>query len=163
MYTFKTCPLALVDEWGNEYFCSWAPENDCTSGNRVILQHLKSGRWYYCTNFHLLWSSEVKEFQQSLESLYYWHETYHKISNISCTKSPNLIVPCPVLQLSLPNPVKPGVRREWRCSWSSGDRRCSNYIWVINFIAYKGVTYIRGLTVHIIGYGLPICLEFFRG
>ena len=28
--------------------------------------------------------------------------------------------------------------REWRCSWSSADRRCSNYIWVINnVIAYK--------------------------
>ena len=40
-----------------------------------------------------------------------------------------------VLKLSLPNPLKPG--REWRCSWSSADRRCSNYIWVIkNFIAY---------------------------
>ena len=26
--------------------------------------------------------------------------------------------------------------REWRCSWSSADRRCSNYLWVItNFIA----------------------------
>ena len=30
--------------------------------------------------------------------------------------------------------------REWRCSWNSADRRCSNYIWVINnFIAYKGI------------------------
>ena len=37
---------------------------------------------------------------------------------------------------------------EWRCSWSSADRRCSNYIWVINsFIAYWGATYIRDLTV----------------
>ena len=36
----------------------------------------------------------------------------------------------------------------WRCSWSSADRRCSNYIWVINnSIAYKGVTYTRGFTV----------------
>ena len=27
-------------------------------------------------------------------------------------------------------------RHEWRCSWSSADRRCANYIWVINnFIA----------------------------
>ena len=27
---------------------------------------------------------------------------------------------------------------EWRCGWSSADRRCSNYIWVINkFIATK--------------------------
>ena len=38
--------------------------------------------------------------------------------------------------------------REWRCSWSSADKRCSNYIWVIdNFIAYWGTTYIRELTV----------------
>ena len=39
--------------------------------------------------------------------------------------------------------------REWRCtcSWSSADRRCSNYIWVINnCIAFSGATYIRGLT-----------------
>ena len=39
--------------------------------------------------------------------------------------------------------------RERRCSWSSADRRSSNYIWVINdLIAYLGVTYIRGFTVH---------------
>ena len=38
--------------------------------------------------------------------------------------------------------------REWRCSWSSAYRRCSNYIVVINrFITYKGAYYIRGLTV----------------
>ena len=34
---------------------------------------------------------------------------------------------------------------EWRCNWGSSDRRCSNYIWVINFIAYKGVPSIRFL------------------
>ena len=35
---------------------------------------------------------------------------------------------------------------KWKCSWSSTERRCSNYIWVINnVIAYYGVTYIRGL------------------
>ena len=39
--------------------------------------------------------------------------------------------------------------REGRCSWSSADRRCSNYIWVINnFIAYWGMAYIGGLTVY---------------
>ena len=26
--------------------------------------------------------------------------------------------------------------REWRCGWSSADRRCSNYIWVINNLTY---------------------------
>ena len=41
-----------------------------------------------------------------------------------------------------------GLCQEWRCSWSSADRRCSNYIWVMNdYIAYKDATYIRGLTV----------------
>ena len=41
--------------------------------------------------------------------------------------------------------------REWRCSWSSADRRCSNYIWVIdNSFAYLGVPYIRGFTVYYI-------------
>ena len=38
--------------------------------------------------------------------------------------------------------------RKWRCSWSSADRRCSNYIWVINnLIAHKGASAIRDLTV----------------
>ena len=42
-------------------------------------------------------------------------------------------------------------RQEWRCSWSSADRRCSNYIWVIdNFIAYYGAPYIRGFMVDVI-------------
>ena len=46
----------------------------------------------------------------------------------------------------LPNPLKPG--REWRCSWSNADRRCSNYIRVINnFIALSGAAFIRGLEV----------------
>ena len=37
---------------------------------------------------------------------------------------------------------------ERRCSWSSADRRCSNFIWVLkNYIAYWGATYIRGFTV----------------
>ena len=39
--------------------------------------------------------------------------------------------------------------REWRCSWSSADRRNSNQICVIkNVIAYLGAIYITGLTVY---------------
>ena len=42
------------------------------------------------------------------------------------------------------------LNREWRYSWSSADRRCSNYIWVINdYILYKGASYIRGFMVYI--------------
>ena len=37
---------------------------------------------------------------------------------------------------------------EWRCSWSSANRRCSNYIWMINnYIAYYSASCIRGFTV----------------
>ena len=51
---------------------------------------------------------------------------------------------------------------EWRCSWSNADRRCSNYIWVINnFIAYYGVTYIRGLMVFL--FKVPFVLLFKGG
>ena len=72
-------------------------------------------------------------------------------SNIGCTKFQNLNVSHLVLQLSLPNPLKPGVEsRMTRCSWSSADRRCSNYISAINnFIAYYGAAYIRGWTAYI--------------
>ena len=36
---------------------------------------------------------------------------------------------------------------EWRRSWSSTDRRCSSYVWVMNnLIAYWGAPYIRELT-----------------
>ena len=38
--------------------------------------------------------------------------------------------------------------REWRCSWSSADRRWSNYIWVSNnIVAYKGASYNRDFMV----------------
>ena len=41
--------------------------------------------------------------------------------------------------------------REWRCSWSSADRRCFNYIWACwvtsNVIAYWAASYIRCLTI----------------
>ena len=38
--------------------------------------------------------------------------------------------------------------RARQCSWSSADRRRSNYIWVINnIIAYKAPAYITGLNV----------------
>ena len=70
-----------------------------------------------------------------LHKICYMYTLYRKISNIRRTKSQNLNDSRLVLQLSLPNPLKTG--REWRCRWSSADRRCSNYIWEIDtVIAY---------------------------
>ena len=86
-------------------------------------------------------------------------DNYRKISHIRCTKSQHLNDSRLVLQLPLPNTLKPkGLNREWRCSLSSADRGCSNYIGVINdYIPYKGAPYIRGLTVlspaRVVGWG----------
>ena len=55
---------------------------------------------------------------------------YSKISSIRCIKSNNFKVSCLVLQLFLPN-LSQVLSWEWRCSWGSTDRWCSNYIWVI--------------------------------
>ena len=61
-----------------------------------------------------------------------------RVSSCSCL--------CPILWSQV-------LSGEWRCSWSSADGQCSNYIWVINnLIAYWGVAYIRDLTVlYIVG------------
>ena len=74
-----------------------------------------------------------------------WPRYYRQISNISRTKSQILVSSCSCL---CPIHWRQLSSREWRCSWSSADRRCSNYIWAINnFIADWGATYIRGFTV----------------
>ena len=50
---------------------------------------------------------------------------------------------------------------EWRWSWSNTDRRCSNYIWVINnFIAYSSAPYIRHLTVSVLTAEIKIYDQF---
>ena len=75
---------------------------------------------------------------------------YRKVSNIRRTKSQNLNVSRLLLY---PIRWSQVLSREWRCSWSSADRRCSNYTWVINsfvayLIAYQSASYIRDLTVY---------------
>ena len=52
-------------------------------------------------DFHNLWDLGVKNTNK-----FY----YRKVSNIRRTKSPNLTASRLVLQLSLPNPKKPGVK-----------------------------------------------------
>ena len=73
---------------------------------------------------------------------------YRTIIKTRHTKSENFCDCRLVLQLPWTIHWSQVLRWEWRCSWSSAYRRCSNYIWVINnFIANSGAPYIRGLTV----------------
>ena len=75
-----------------------------------------------------------------------YYVKYRQISKIRRTKSQTLFVYCLVLQLFLLSHWSQVWSPEWRCNWSSANRRCSNYIWVINyFIAYYSASYIRGL------------------
>ena len=70
--------------------------------------------------------------------------SYRQISNITRSTSQNLNVFRLVLQLSLCNPLKQGVKSIMKMLL---DRRCSKYIWVINNFIALGAPYIKGLTV----------------
>ena len=101
---------------------------------------------------YLVFTMQIPNWYTSIMTLKPQHPThpcmYRQISNISRTKSQNLmffISFCSGLCAIYWSQV---LSREWRCSWCSADRRCSNYIWVIdNFIAKWGAPYIRGFTV----------------
>ena len=79
------------------------------------------------------------------------HSLRHKgidrqTSNTRRNKSQNLNVSRLVLQLSLANPIKPGVRSRMKMYLS---RRCPNCIWVTNNVmACQGACFIRRLTVY---------------
>ena len=89
---------------------------------------------------HVIWLWQICYIRNfSCINIYLHTDIYRKLSNIRFTKSPNLIVSHLGLQLSLHNTVDWShvLSREWRCSWSSAGRRCSNYIGVTNnLIAY---------------------------
>ena len=80
-------------------------------------------------SFHLQWLNIHKTYHRTLYDNDY-HRTYHQASNIIRTKYQKLNVSRLVLQLSLPNSLKPGVESRMKTPFA-------NYIWVINnFITY---------------------------
>ena len=70
-------------------------------------------------------------------------EKYRQTSSIRCTKTFHFNVSRLILHYCLCQVHWSQVlSQEWRYSWSSVDRQCSYYIWVINnFIAYYGALY----------------------
>ena len=85
---------------------------------------------------HVHWNNKTC----TRHTIYDWycyckHRDYCLFSNIRRTQSQMFLVSscsclCPIYWSQV-------LSWEWRCSWSSADRRCSYYIWVINnFIAY---------------------------
>ena len=75
-------------------------------------------------------------------------QTYRQISNIRHTNPQTYMLLIPSCSCLSSIHWSQVLSREWRCSWSSADRRCSNYIWVINnFIACYDVSHFRALMV----------------
>ena len=73
---------------------------------------------------------------------------YCQIFNIGRTNFQTLMFLVSSCSCLRPIYWSPVLSRDWRCSRSSADRWCSNYIWVINnFIANEGGSYIRGFKV----------------
>ena len=69
---------------------------------------------------------------------------YRQISKIRHTNFQDLNVSRLVLQLYLPNPLKPDVKSRMKIYLEHR----SNYIWGVNdFIVYLGASHVRGLTV----------------
>ena len=59
-------------------------------------------------------SNDISEDITSLATTKEKAKDYHQISNIRDTQTQNLNVSCLVLQLYLPNPLKPGVKPRMR-------------------------------------------------
>ena len=90
------------------------------------------GQYYGCC-----WPGDIRSQGISSLGIKLVHPQYQQNCNIRHTKSPNLhflVSSCSGLCLIHWSQV---LSQEWRCSWRSADRWCSNYIWVINnVIAY---------------------------
>ena len=90
------------------------------------------------SNIDLRQTNYVKQKADSLANLW----IYRQSCNIRRTKSLDLNVSGLVSQLSLLNPLKPGLSREWWCSWSNADGECSVYQFVQ--WAWKMFPYLLG-------------------
>ena len=123
-YVFYVRPNKRLNiQWN----CRWFGTPWCLCGVTVIITSLSLSlslslcQWNNSEGQHHTVSNHNKEYRQ--------------VSNIRRAKSQQILVlPCDFLCRT---PWSQVSSREWRCSCSSADRRCSNYIWVIdNFIAY---------------------------
>ena len=93
-----------------------------------VCRSLQVCKWLYWT---ILKKTSIKHYRYDF--------SFIMACGLAVITDPTVVVPCNVFKL-LQLIWRLGTCRscrEWRCSWSSGDGRCSNYNWVIdNCIAY---------------------------
>ena len=109
-----------------------SPMNQILVGHTNVFMSNDTGGWKFTWSLRLRNGLPIGFENMYHVSIYsstvfhsYFHDKLPKIFNLSRTASQNFSDSSLVLQLSLPNPLS---SQEWRCSWSSADRRCSNYI-----------------------------------
>ena len=94
----------------------------------------------------LKWKPKIQMNPRRIMRLYEWYKAktfccaffaaamLTMVTSATIVRFPSVILSCVCLCRI---PGSQALSREWRCSWSSADMWCSNYIWVIdNFIAY---------------------------
>ena len=95
--------------------------------------------WPWCIQWSSLYPAVVYRPPVDWEQITFWMDsqvTYHQFSDIRLHPIPKHKRFPSRLAVVFAQSTE-ATCWEWRCNWSSADRRCSNYIWVINkFIAY---------------------------
>ena len=127
---------SLVQEKRNSSVLAMELRLSCTNPSKYsfISSSLKNSNSSFFSYFSLCESSPVSTILMSIEL----RGKYRKISNISCTKSPNLNDSCLVLQLPFLNSLMPGVKLRMKMSERS------------TVLLPTKVSYIRGLTIIIL-------------
>ena len=108
----------------------------------VVCYDFSAGRYEHCVeykdrHFNTVLTHATQTDQYSFELTTNLQYKSHHIQKPNVSRH--------VVYLLLPNPLTPDVKPRMTMKL---DRRCSNYIWVINnCIAYQGAFYLRGLTI----------------
>ena len=123
-------------------FASWHVTCEHTWNAGVLVSSLASSRLSSSAFFKMASCSRIKLACRLSRSS--WKKNHYRQTSSISHQIPNLYGSSLVLRLSLPMVLVSScgclcpihwsqmLSRAWRCSWSSADRRCSNYIWVIN-------------------------------
>ena len=149
-----------------EFICTSPPPGQVTLYGRGVHSYVWANNFSLCYYYTICKSSkEIKLPPPKLKCL---HLSLKSISfRLQCIVFTMIIVTAIIIKpliLVAPNPKismflilscsclcpihwSQVLSRERKYSWSSDDRRCSNYIWMINNFITQGAHYIRDLTI----------------
>ena len=98
--------------------------------------------WFKCHGIIFPRVSIYNKLQLAQMKASYWtgNKNYRKVSNLRCTGYQTEMFLVSYCSCLYPARWSQVLSREWRCCYSSADRRCSNYIWVIKILLRCGLS-----------------------